>query len=60
METITKNRKQEYLSDFAVLLKKMRLLKKLTRQQAGLLFDFSFILSSLRKQAVLKNIFPFL
>ena len=42
METITENIKQEYLSDFAVLLKKMRLLKKLTRQQAGLLFDFSY------------------
>jgi transcriptional regulator with XRE-family HTH domain len=42
METTTENIKQEYLSDFAVLLKKMRLLKKLTRQQAGLLFDFSY------------------
>lgn len=42
METSTENIKQEYLSDFAVLLKKMRLLKKLTRQQAGLLFDFSY------------------
>lgn len=42
METITENIKQEYLSDFAVLLKKMRLFKKLTRQQAGLLFDFSY------------------
>lgn len=42
METTTENKKQEYLSDFAVLLKKMRLLKKLTRQQAGLLFDFSY------------------
>lgn len=42
METTTENSKQEYLSDFAVLLKKMRLLKKLTRQQAGLLFDFSY------------------
>lgn len=42
METTKENIKQEYLSDFAVLLKKMRLLKRLTRQQAGLLFDFSY------------------
>jgi transcriptional regulator with XRE-family HTH domain len=42
METITENIKQEYLSDFAALLKKMRLLKKLSKQQAGLLFDFSY------------------
>lgn len=42
METTTENISQVYLSDFAVLLKKMRLLRKLTRQQAGLLFDFSF------------------
>ncbi len=42
METITENIKQEYLTDYAVLLEKMRLLKKLTRQQAGLLFDFSY------------------
>lgn len=33
---------QAYLTDRAVLIKKMRLLKKLTRQQAGLLFDFSY------------------
>ncbi len=33
---------QTYISDYAVLLKKMRLLKKLNRQQASLLFDFSF------------------
>ncbi len=33
---------QTYISDYAVLLKKMRLLKKLNRQQAALLFDFSF------------------
>jgi transcriptional regulator with XRE-family HTH domain len=30
------------LSDYSVLIKKMRLLKRLTRQQAGLLFDFSY------------------
>jgi len=30
------------LSDYAVLIKKMRLLRRLNRQQAGLLFDFSF------------------
>ena len=41
METIKNNLQKEFLSDYAVLLKKMRLLKKLTRQQAGLLFDFS-------------------
>lgn len=31
-----------YISDYAVLIKKMRLLRKLSRQQAGLLFNFSF------------------
>ncbi len=41
METNIVN-EQTFLSDYAVLLKKMRLLKNLTRQQAGLLFDFSF------------------
>ncbi|MBL7665630.1 MAG: helix-turn-helix transcriptional regulator [Bacteriovoracaceae bacterium] len=30
------------LSDYSVLIKKMRLLRKLNRQQAALLFDFSF------------------
>jgi transcriptional regulator with XRE-family HTH domain len=34
--------KDEFISDKAVLLKKMRLLRKLTRQQAALLFDFTF------------------
>jgi transcriptional regulator with XRE-family HTH domain len=33
---------QTYISAHAVLIKKMRLLRKLNRQQAGLLFDFSF------------------
>ena len=33
---------QQFISDFAVLIKKMRLLRRLTRQQAALLFDFSF------------------
>lgn len=33
---------QEFISDFAVLIKKMRLLRRLNRQQAALLFDFSF------------------
>jgi transcriptional regulator with XRE-family HTH domain len=32
----------QYISDYSVLIKKMRLLKRLNRQQAGLLFDFSF------------------
>ncbi|MFP5385283.1 MAG: hypothetical protein ACLGHN_04350, partial [Bacteriovoracia bacterium] len=31
-----------YISDYAVLIKKMRLLRRLNRQQASLLFDFSF------------------
>ncbi len=41
METNIVN-EQTFLSDYAVLVKKMRLLKNLTRQQAGLLFDFSY------------------
>ena len=41
METNIVN-EQTFLSDYAVLLKKMRLLKNLTRQQAGILFDFSY------------------
>lgn len=41
METNIVN-EQTFLSDYAVLIKKMRLLKNLTRQQAGLLFDFSY------------------
>ncbi|MFA6236226.1 MAG: helix-turn-helix transcriptional regulator [Bacteriovorax sp.] len=41
MET-NKINEQTFLSDYAVLIKKMRLLKNLTRQQAGLLFDFSY------------------
>lgn len=36
------NTESLYLSDYAVLIKKMRLLRRLNRQQAGLLFDFSF------------------
>src|SRR5690606_8117255 len=42
METTKANTESQYLSDYAVLIKKMRLLKKLNRQQASLLFDFSF------------------
>lgn len=42
METTTENINQVYLSDFAAPLKKMRLIRKLTRQKAGLLSDFSF------------------
>lgn len=38
METNTENIKREYLTDFTALLKKMRLLRKPTKQQAGLLF----------------------
>lgn len=38
----TENTESLYLSDYTVLIKKMRLLRRLTRQQAGLLFDFSF------------------
>jgi transcriptional regulator with XRE-family HTH domain len=38
----TENNEPLYLSDYAVLIKKMRLLRRLNRQQAGLLFDFSF------------------
>ena len=41
METIS-NEPNVPLSDYAVLIKKMRLLKKLTRQQAELLFDFTY------------------
>lgn len=41
METNIVN-EQTFLSDYAVLIKKMRLFKNLTRQQAGLLFDFSY------------------
>ena len=39
METTNINPPQQYLSDYAVLIKKMRLLRKLTRQQASLLFE---------------------
>jgi transcriptional regulator with XRE-family HTH domain len=38
----TENIESLYLSSYAVLIKKMRLLRRLNRQQAGLLFDFSF------------------
>lgn len=31
-----------YISDYAVIIKKMRLIRKLNRKQASLLFDFSF------------------
>ena len=36
------NSSPEYISDNAIILKKMRLLRRLTRQQAALLFEFSF------------------
>lgn len=42
MKEITEVITQDYISNNAILLKKMRLLKRLNRQQAGLLFDFSF------------------
>lgn len=38
----TENTESLYLSDYAVLIKKMRLLRRLNRQQASLIFDFSF------------------
>lgn len=41
-ETNPKNKKQDYISNYAVLIKKMRLLRRLNRQQAALFFDFSF------------------
>lgn len=41
MENISTKTSQDFISDYAVLIKKMRLIKKLTRQQAGILFDFS-------------------
>ena len=43
MEILTANNTNtDFVSDDSVVLKKMRLLRKLSRQQAGLLFDFSF------------------
>lgn len=42
MKQTTNEKTPDYISDDAVIIKKMRLLKKLNRQQAGLLFDFSF------------------
>ena len=42
METTNLNENNNALSDYAVLIKKMRLLKKLNRQQAGVLLDFTF------------------
>lgn len=38
--TQTKN-EISYISDYAVLIKKMRLLRRLNRQQAALLFDYT-------------------
>lgn len=42
IETLGPDNGTQYISDYAVLITKMRLLRKLNRQQAGLLFDFSF------------------
>ena len=42
MKEITEVINQDYISNNAIILKKMRLLKRLNRQQAGLLFEFSF------------------
>jgi len=39
---IENNISQTFISDFAVLIKKMRLLRRLSRQQAALLLDISF------------------
>ncbi len=41
MGNISLKNSNDFISDYAVLIKKMRLIKKLTRQQAGVLFDFS-------------------
>lgn len=42
MRNTNKKNNNTYISDYAVLIKKMRLLRRLNRQQAALLFDFSF------------------
>lgn len=42
METLNTQLESAFVSDYAVLLKKMRLLRRLNRGQASLLLDFSF------------------
>ena len=42
MKEITEVINQDYISNDAIILKKMRLLRRLNRKQAALLFDFSF------------------
>lgn len=42
METLNTQIENSFVSDYAVLLKKMRLLRRLNRGQASLLLDFSF------------------
>ena len=42
MKEIIEVMNQDYISNDAIIIKKMRLLKRLNRQQASLLFDFSF------------------
>lgn len=42
METLNTQLEKSFVSDYAVLLKKMRLLRRLNRGQASLLLDFSF------------------
>lgn len=42
METLNTQLENAFVSDYAVLLKKMRLLRRLNRGQASLLLDFSF------------------
>lgn len=42
METLNTQLENAFVSDYAVLLKKMRLLRRLNRIQASLLLDFSF------------------
>ncbi|MCT4641197.1 MAG: helix-turn-helix domain-containing protein [Bacteriovoracaceae bacterium] len=42
MTNINIENSDHFICDYAVLIKKMRLLRRLNRQQAALLFDFSF------------------
>lgn len=42
MEMLNTKIENAFVSDYAVLLKKMRLLRRLNRGQASLLLDFSF------------------
>ena len=42
MESLNVQLENAFVSDYAILLKKMRLLRRLNRGQASLLLDFSF------------------